>query len=293
MSQWTTLDLLTTIKSRAMIPDASSGSLGPATLINFATEELLITLVPMIIGVRERYYETFSDTTLTSTLTSIPIPSRAIGGAVSSVQYVNGTYIRQLLPIDPSTVVTTVRGTPTNYYFENNSIVPYPLPQSTTGTIRMRYFQRPNRLEQTTNCAQITTFDATTVTCAAVPSTWSSSSVVDFIPKTQAQATPYAVDKAVTNVASNVLTFAAVPSATAIGDWVALSEYTPIPEIPFEFQAVLAQATACKALEAIKDRPGLEDATKALMIYQKAAVAMMTPRDQNGPKKVVSDWRRF
>ncbi len=56
---------------------------------------------------------------------------------------------------------------------------------------------------------------------------------------------------------------------------------------------ILAQATACKALEAIKDMPGLQAAAEKLAQYQKAAVNLMTPRDQNGPKKVLSGWRRF
>ncbi len=290
---WTTTDLVEAIKDGAMLPDASSGSLGTATLLKMATRELHITLVPMIVSAREKYYETYSDTTLTASTTSIPVPSRAIGGTLSSVQYLNGTYVRQLLPIDPSSVVTSVRGTPINYYFENNSIIPYPLPMAATGTIRMRYFQRPNRLEQTTNCAQITSFDATTVTCASLPSAWVATDTIDFIPKTASQATPYGLDSAITNVASTTLTFASVPSATAVGDWLALSEYTPIPEVPFEFQPVLAQAAVCKALEAIKDLTGLKSAAEKLMIYEKAAIGLITPRDQNGPKKVCASWRRF
>lgn len=293
MGAWTTTDLLTAIKDGAMFPDASSGSLSSAALLRFATEELLVNLVPMILGVREHYYETYADTAITSSLTAIPISSRAIGGVVSAVQYINGNYIRQLHPIEPATISTTQTASePTNYYFQNNSIVPYPLSSSGQGTIRQRYFQRPSRLEQISNCAQITAFDATTVTFSAVPSTWIVTNTVDFIPKTASQATPYGLDSAITNATSTILTFADVPSGTAVGDWVALSEYTPIPEIPFEFQAILAQAAKCKGLEAVKDA-GLETAAAKLTAYQAAAVKLMTPRDQAGLKKVVSSWRRF
>jgi len=294
MSQWTTADLLTTIKNRSMFPDASSGSLGTATLLQFATEELLITLMPLILSVREKYYETYADTTITSATTSIAVPARASGGVLSSVQYIFNTDVRQMLPIDPSTVTTTAGSSyPTNYYFQNNSIIPYPPPASTQGTVRIRYFQRPNRLEQTANCAQITAFDATTVTCAAVPSTWAITNTVDFIPKTQSQATPYGLDSAITGVSSNILTFTETPTGVAIGDWVALSEYTPIPEIPFEFQAILAQATACRGLEAIKDMAGLQNAQATLDKQIIAATKLMTARDKGGTKKILSGWRRF
>lgn len=300
MSTWTTSDLLTSIKTRAMLPDASSGSLGTATLLNFASDELLITLVPMITSVRANYFETFSDTTVTSSLTKIAVPSRAIGSVLSSVLYIRSQDVRQMLPIDPSTVTTTQTSAyPTNYYFQNNDIVPYPLPGSIDGTIRLRYFQRPSRLEQTINCAQITAYDATTVTCSAIPSTWAIGNTVDFIPKNQNRSTPYGIDTAITNVSSTVITFAATPvdssgtSLVTVGDWVALSEYTPIPEVPFEFQAILAQAAACKALEAIKDQAGLANAKEVLNGYMTAALKLMTPRDQNGPRKIVSNWRRF
>ncbi len=293
MSTWTTTDLLSTIRDRAMFPDASAGSLGPASLLQFATEELLITLMPMILGVREKYYETYTDTTVTPSTTSIPLPSRAAGGVLSAVQYIFGTKIRQLQPIDPSVIATTQTSLhPTNFYYENNSIIPYPPPASASGGfIRMRYFQRPNRLEQTSNCAQVLSSTATTVTCSSVPSTWAIGNTIDFIPYTQSQATPYAIDQAITGVASSVLTFASVPSDIAVGDWLALAEYTPIPEVPFEFQAVLAQATACAGMQAIKDEKGLEAGLVKLSGYQAAAVKLMTPRDQYGQKKVVANWR--
>ncbi len=300
MATWTTTDLLTSIKARAMFPDASSGSLGTATLLNYATEELLITLVPMIIGVRQNYYETYTDTTITNGLTKIAVPTRAIGGALASVQYIRNTEVRQMLPIDPSTVTTTqLSSYPTNYYFQNNDIVPYPLPASAQGVIRQRYFQRPSRLEQTANCAQITAVDATTVTCSAIPTSWAIGNAVDFVPGTVEKATPYGLASAITNISSTVITFTATPvdsagaSLVTVGDWVALAGYTPIPEVPFEFQSILAQASACRGLEAIKDIAGLQNALQTLEKNQSAATKLMTPRDQQGPRKVLSGWRRY
>lgn len=296
MATWTTADLLTTIKARAMIPDASAGSLSSATLLNFATEELFITVVPMILSAREKYYETYFDTAITTAVTSIAIPARAIGGVLASVQYMFAQDVRQMNPIDPATITTTqTTAYPTNYYFQNNSIVLYPPPSTSQGTVRIRYFQRPNRLEQTSNCAQVTSFDtnAMTVTCNSVPSTWTTSNAMDYIPQTASQATPYSLSQTPTNISSNVLTFSSLPAALAIGDWLALAEYTPIPEIPFEFQAILAQATTVKALEAVKDTQGLQSATEKLTSYQAAAVKMISPRDVAGNKKVVSAWRKF
>lgn len=291
---WTTQDLLTSIKNRAMIPDASSGSFGPATLLSFATEELLLTIVGMILGVREKYYETYADTAVQAGVALIPIPARAVGGVVSVVQYLYNGAVRTLEPIEPSTVNTTVTAPyPSNFYFQNNSVVLYPTPSAAQGTIRLRYFQRPNRLEQTVNCAQITAIGTGTVTCASVPSAWVTGNQVDFVPQTASQATPYGLSSALTGVSGTTLSFAALPAAAAVGDWIALAEMTPIPEIPFEFQVVLAQSTAVKALEAQGDQVGLAAAAAKLEKYVQAATLVITPRAQQAQKKVVSGWRRF
>lgn len=302
---WTTSDLVTSVKNRAMIPDASAGSFSSATLLNFATEELLLTLVGIILSCREKYYETSVDTAVQAAVAAIPIPTRAIGNTVSAVMYVYQQAIRQLQPIDPSTVNTLVPAAyPTNYYFQNNQVVLYPVPSSSQGTIRLRYFQRPNRLEQTSNCAQITSFDPVgmTATCAGgVPSTWSSGTLLDWIPGNAAQATPYGLGFAVTGVSGNVISFAALPVANAAilapgptnGDWLAITEFTPIPEIPFEFQVVLAQMTAVKALEAQNDQVGLQVAMAKLDQYMQSAIKMIAPRDQQSQKKIISPWRRF
>jgi hypothetical protein len=293
---YTTLDLLSSIKTRGMFPDASTGSLSSASLLNLATEELHITLVPLILSVREKYYETYTDFTVTADQAAYAIPKRAIGGVVSTVQYINGTAIAELTQIDPNSVRTTDSSpSPRGYYFENNSLILYPTPSTTSGTLRVRFYQRPSRLEQTSNCAQVTSFDANafTVSCSGgIPSTWTTGTTLDFIPQ-GIPYTPFGIDSVITGVAGNDISFASLPSAVAIGDWIALAEYTPIPEVPFEFFPVLAQATAVKGLEATGDLQNLQFAQPKLQAYIEAAMKMVTPRAQNATKKVVSGWRKW
>lgn len=362
---WTTDDLLSTIRSRQMFPTASKGSLSDPVLLQFATEELYITLLPLIFGLREKYYETYVDTVYADNITALPIPSRSIGGTTSVVQHLYGFEVNDLDPIDQVRVSTSQgRARPSNIYFQNNSICFYPPPAGAEGTIRIRYFQRPNRLEQTANCGQITAVDpvAMTVTISGttVPTTWTTMSTFDFIPATANQATPYGLNSSVSDITNNILTFYSLPvgptftatttlnsnvltavssmmgvqvgmpivgtgipanayiltftpttitissaataSATgitmntylpAIGDWMALAEYTPIPEIPFEMQAVLAQVTALRALYAIKDKEGAAIAEKNLNAMLQNSSKLLTARDQGGMKRVVNSWRNF
>lgn len=296
---WTTSDLLTAIKNSQMFPDASTNSLSSDALLQFATEELYITVLPMIQGIREKYYEKYIDTPYSDATPVLTIPKRSVGQTLSVVQFLVGIDIRALQPIDPGSITTTQGSNwPSNFYFENNSIVLYPTPTASNGTIRMRYFQRPNRLTAVENCAQITSFDPVTgiVTCNAL-SGWVAPQAFDFIPQYASQATPYALDSvpsAVTPMVSMTFTLSASDAAkVTIGDWIAPAEYTPIPEIPFELQAVLMQATSCRGLSALNDQTALGSSKGILQEYIAASTKLLTPRDVGGRKIVMNNWMRL
>lgn len=291
MATYTTADLITSVKNRMMLPDASTGSFSSATILQLATEEMQGAIVTMIMAAREKYYETYLDQSIIANTAVYAIPSRAIGGVISVAQYIYGITIRELAVLDPNECVTTVTGTPRGFYFQNNSVVLYPTPAQTTGTLRMRYFQRPSTLEQTINCGQITAFDpvAITITVGAAPSAWTSGTIVDFVPQAVPY-TPYSLNTALTGVTGNVLSVTALPAGITIGDWVALAEYTPIPEILRELFPVLSQSTVCRILDAAgSDKSPAAQAV--LQTYIKAAQMQITPRDQYTPKVVRSNWR--
>ena len=154
-----------------MFPDVSTGSLSPDVLLQFATEELYITLLPVITGVREKFYETYFETDYSDIVTSIPIPARSIGIGITGVQYIQGTSIT-LNPIDPTSITSLQPNNyPQNFYFQNNDIVFYPVPSGASGSVIVRYLQRPSRLAQTSDCAQITAIDTMTNVVTCVPPT--------------------------------------------------------------------------------------------------------------------------
>lgn len=295
MSVYTTADLIDSVKQRVMLPDASTGSLSPDNLLSFATEELLSGIVPMILSVREKYYETYTDQLITPNIAAYAIPQRAIGGVLSAVQWVYGTNIIPLNPLEPTSITTVLTApSPRGFYFENGNVILYPTPSTSNYTLRLRYFQRPSRLTQIANCARVTSFDpiAFTAEVSAVPSGWTVGTSVDFVP-TSMPFTPYGLDYAISNVVGNVISFASLPAKLSVGDYIAPAEYTPIPELPNEFLPVLAQATACRALEAIGDEKGLMAASETLKTKAQNAVRLITPRDQLGSKKVLSGWRNL
>ena len=294
---WTTADLLTSIRNRQMFPEASTGSLSAAALLQYGTEELLITILPMIMSLREKYYETYLDTDYTASIASLALPSRSIGNLLASLQYIYGQQVYNVESIEPHQISSTApTATPYYYYFENNDVVFYPPPSGTSGTIRQRYYQRPSRLAETSDCAQITAFDSGTGVATCVPpSTWATTDTFDFIPQTASQSTPFGLDSSISAISSSDITFTGLSTTDAAkitaGDWIALAGYTPIPEVPFELQALLSQAVCVRALGAINDATGLSNAKPDLATYIQAAITLLTPRDKHGAKVVSSDWR--
>jgi hypothetical protein len=296
MASWTTADFLSSVRQRGNIPTTTnSANVNNSTnLLNLATEELHIKLLPLIMSVREEFYATHKDHSITANQAAYSIPSRASGMALRDVQIIEGTSIRSLPPVDPEQISTTSTGSVEGYYLQHNSVVLYPTPNATSGTLRLRYFLRPSRLAQTSACAQITAINTgtSTVTVSAVPGSWSTSTPLDLI-SANAPFQPWAIDQSPTGTTSTTITFSSLPSDLAVGDWLALADYTPIPQVPFEFQPVLAQMTAMKALEANGDREGAKAAEKDLELLSMNALRLISPRNKGENKKVVARaWRR-
>lgn len=295
MASFTTSDLLTSVLNRAQLPSSTNDSNinSNANLLILGSEEIYTKLLPLIMSVREEWYVVTYSHTITANQSNYFFPPRAVGRSLRDVQVLDGSDLYLLTPIDPEDISTTGTGTPEYYYVEDDDIVLYPTPSTTTGTLRLRYFRRPNRLIATSSCAQISSVNTSTnvVTLSSTPpSTWGIGTKIDFIRYTSPFRT-LGMDYAITAISGNDVTFASLPTLQSVpgaSDWLAPAEYTPIPQIPQEFFPVLAQMMAVKALEAYGDREGAAAAFKDLQVIEKNALALLTPRLQGERKKVIS-----
>ncbi len=296
MATYTTTDFLSSVRVRGNIPTTTNDSNvnSTANLLVMATEELHIKLLPLLMSVREEFYVAPpKDYAITANQASYAVPTRASGQVLRDIQVIEGSSIWSLPRVDPEQIVTTSTGTIQGYYLEHDSVVLYPTPAATSGTLRMRYFIRPGRLAATSACAQIATIDAGTnsVTVSAIPTSWSTGIVLDFV-KASAPFKYLEIDQTTTSVSSTTIVFAALPTGLAVGDWLAPAEYSPIPQVPYEFLPVLAQMTVVKVLESNGDEAGMIRAVKDLQMIQQSAIAMVTPRVQGENKKVIARrWR--
>lgn len=295
MPGYTNTDFLTSVRNQGNLPNTTNNNNVNSTvnLLRVATAELHIRLMPLIMSVRDEFYVRTKDYAITSNQRTYLIPERASGMVLRDVQIVQGTDIRSLEPIQSEHITTTSTGTPEGYYFEHDSVVLYPTPSSTSGTLRMRYFTRPSTLVATAECAQIASINTTlkTVTVTTIPGSWVATTSLDFV-RQNSPHTCLEIDQAAVSVVTTTIEFAALPSGLVVGDWLALAGETPIPQIPTDFRPVLAQMTVAQVLMANGDKEGAAAADRDVEKLSAYVLALITPRNQGANKKIIPRrWR--
>lgn len=275
---YTTSYTLDAIKRRALIP--GTGRITETDLIGFVNDATQDYIVPILMAAREGFLHATYDQALVVGQTVYNLPSRAAAERLVRVLMVDGGGFEY-----PFARIETGRRDLENAGFEltDNTIVLWNLPSNFV-TLRIVYFCEPNRLVDESAAAQVTALTSTTVTVDAAPTTFTTSAPLDFIAgvpgfRWRAQ------DKTPTAVNGNVLTFSAVPSSVAVGDYVALAGETPIVQIPKVLRPLVEQRAVVLALEALGDGR-LTSAQAALDRMEKRLVAALTPRVPSSPRVI-------
>jgi hypothetical protein len=252
-------------------------------LLDFAYDSLLSEVAPIVLAVREDYYVTYQDFTVTADQVAYVVPSRALNGVVREVKYIDGTDVMDLERMDLDDVTTTQGANkPHSFYVSGNSVCPYPTPNATTGTLRVYYFVRPSRIVTTDECARITAIVGNTASIT-IPTGWTTSNTFDLVAG-RANFDILSQDLAASSVAAGAITFTTtVPSTLQVGDYVALAEETCFPMLPPEGHVVLVQSAVTSALESIGDPLAANSAAKTAKLMENFRTVLAT-RVQGAPK---------
>lgn len=292
MPSYTTTELISKIKTGGMIP-TSQGTFNNARFLEVINRELQTAIVPSIKKVREEYFVNFTDVTIIASQKKYNIPTRAIGSSLRDVTIVSasGEELRSLPLLDPDQLTAPLNSFISSgregFFLESNKVVLTALP-NTGELLRLKFFQRPNQLVETTSCSQITSIDnATDVTISGTTSL-TTGDIVDVI-QDQPHFNSLSIDEAIT-VSGSIITFSAVPTDTKVGDWICLAGDSPVPQIPVEYHDVLVQSAIVKILEALGDFKGMQAAEAKLQQIQNDALTLITPRVDGEPKKIVNHW---
>jgi hypothetical protein len=283
MIDYTTTNLIKVIKRRGSLP-TNQRLFDADDFVALANDELQMSIVPLIMSVREEYFVVSEDFDIVPGQAGYDIPSDAVGMKLRDVSIVGSDGNAQTLPrLEPE-------NTNNMYGFDicNNQVVLSPVPLSSK-ILRLSYMRRPNLLVTTANAGKIISIDQNTkeVTLTFFPSTWQTGDLVNAINPMQPFET-VAHDLEIQNAALPVLLLDSVEGLVE-GQWIALNGESPIPQIPVEAHSVLAQATVVKCLEALGDEKGIAVAEAKLKQNKADLLILINPRVDSSLKRITSN----
>lgn len=265
--------LLSSIKRRALIPN-SQQTFQDDELLDMASEVIESFVMPLILQSRQEFYVTYDDIAITKRSSDnfgwIRIPQRAIGQSIVEVRNTND------YPLDS-----------TDYWVEGSKIY---FGDASSGTYRVYYYIRPSKLVEVSECGRITDINTTTgeITVSSVPSDFTTSLEYDFV-RGKASFDTLGRNLTASAVGASSITFTAsdLPSELVVGDYVATSDESPIPQIPVEWFNYLAQLTAVQVLESIGDHEAMKLAAAKLEKMEKHMLSLISPRIEKKAKAIV------
>lgn len=293
----TTEDLLASVKSRTLAPTGQI-TWTNTELTTILNEEFLLNLVPDLHKLREDYFLSRKQTTLTSGQDRYRLPERALGNTLKDLCFVDSANNRNFLSRAQSrdefdTVVTGRLSL--RYLIEGDEIVLLG-DNNASGSLEFTYPRRPSKLVATTRVAKITNVSSaggtTTLTVDTdLSSIVSTSTPVDFYNHKsplfiiQQDVTPTAVTSTTIAVTQTDITDNG-SVMLEVGNYVALAQESNLPLIPQEFHPVLAQMGAVYILEALGDQEKFSIATIRLEKMRKQLFDLVQNRVDNSPKHI-------
>lgn len=263
-------------------------------IISLLDNEMRAEIIPLVKTLNEEFWVVNYDQNIVLNQTAYQLPYRAAASALRDIVLVdqNNNEIK-LVRYEPEDIKFPMipYGSPyfpLGYYLKDNAIVFFPgqVAQYTSYTLRMKYERRPNNLTSNQNCGQITAIDVgdSEVTVNFVPSSWTANTTTVDLINNIPPFNSWEDDVSITDINGLVLTLSSIPDDLAVGNWVAQSMTTPIPQIPYEGFPVLTQCGVLKCVSALNDSSAIQRAEKELESKKVNFRSMMTPRVEGTPK---------
>lgn len=298
---YTSTDLINSIKRRILFP-ISQSTFSEQDILDFATEEMNMAIVPVVLQKQEDYYLYTEDITLVNGTSKYNIPYRAIGNKIREVSLVDASgTLYEMTRVG----VGDLPNYPTNYsarlnifYIQNNQIcvIANSAAINLTGNFfRVSYYLRPNSMVPNAEIANVVSVNAATgeITVDAIPAGFSALTLnssllkLDFIKSTSPhKLLSYDIQIVALNSTTKIITIAAanIPSELAMNDIVALATQTNIPQIPSDLHVLLAQRVSARILESIGDTEGLTNANAKIAELEQKTEVLIGNRVDDAPK---------
>lgn len=290
--------LISSIKRRITLPDAQN-LYSDDDLIEFMSDELSSTIVPLIHSVQQEYWVQKVDVPLVANQTTYKIPIRGVTNGLRLVTTLNTNGNEGDFPLlrpemtassfswlSPYTVSVLY-----GFYLEDDHMVVFP-PQivaNPVNSIRFRFERQPNQLCAVADAAHVTAVVGNVITVDAIPSTWTLTDTFDVINGAiafQSKGDDLAVT--VLDTGTNEITVTDLPADVAVGDWFCIAGTSPIPQIPYQMFPYLAQITANLCMAGLADTEPYQDGKKKEAQMKEDLLKLMQPRDMGNVQTIVN-----
>lgn len=286
VNTYSTSDLVNLIKLVGHVPQSNS-TFTPAGILSLSDLELRTAIAKQLKEANEGYFQDYVEYDQNES-GEYAIPSGAIASAVHSVQIRNGQAVWPVSRQEVSEMTTTAFPSVGNYSFFIRANTIFVLPVEFGGVLRVTYERRPSKLVTVSSCAKVTAIAGQVVTVSSVPSGWVNGDVVDL---QQAQPQFDLLSTCdITDITGVDITLDGDLSTLAVDDFLCLEGQTCVPQIPVEFQQLLAQRVVCKIYELQGYLEKLKAAKVVLQEMEDALTAIITPRTQSSPKVINPSW---
>jgi hypothetical protein len=292
---YTTTSLLSTLRLLPLMPAVQS-LFSDDNLLTILTFEMNSKIYPMIDNQTEEYFVIRGDVPYNQAQLVFPLPSRALGGKLRSLSFVDSNNNEIRIPrLRPEDTMSNVNSTGLainpalwGFYLQNNDVVLFlgSIAGSTPAYkfLRMRYIRQPNNLVAVSACAQVTAIVGNNVTVTNIPSTFSTSVLYDMMSNTP-NFNALQDNSVCTAISSLTMTFTSLPVDTLgnvtlkAGDWICLTGQSPVAQIPFSpGYDLLLQLAAAKCLEIHGDTQGFNVAMSQAADMKNYLLSVLSPR---------------
>ncbi len=290
--------IIKSIKRRITLPDAQN-LYSDDDLIEFMGDELSSTIVPLLHSVQQEYWVNVHDVQLVQDQTAYKIPIR---GAINGLRLVtlldtNNNEIDYPL-LRPEMTASSYNwlspystSTLYGFYMQDDHIVMFPnsVVTNPVNRIRFRFERQPNQLCSVEESGHITAIVGNVVTVDSIPTDWAVDNTVDWI-NGQIAFQSKGDDLTITAINTGTLeiTLDSVPTDAAIGDWIAISGTSPIPQIPYQLFPFLAQCVANLCMAGMADAEPYVDGKKKEAQMKEDLLKLLQPRDMGNVQTVVN-----
>lgn len=290
----TSKKLIESVGNRSHVP-VNQSTFTEEKFLDFATEELRLSLIPFILAMNEDYMLFEIETPLVANKREYEIPNRATGVKLKDLQLKNpsGNY-RELTRTTIGERFTSDQsdysGSLSKFYIKNNKVVLMSNPNPVDTLVFIVYI-KPSKLVTEDRVAIISGINRTsnTIVVNEIPEVFTTQNTYDFY-KASSPFNVLTIDFNIVslNSTTNTIILSSIPEDLDVGDHISLSNEAIIPQIPEELHVMLAQMVACRVMESQGDTEGLRNAKVKLQEMKTEGGLIVDNRVTDAPKKVTN-----